>query len=448
MLTLSLLRHAKSSWKIPMLPDHDRPLAARGETDAPLMGKTMTERGIDPDLVLCSSARRTRDTLALVLPELKIEPKVVYEDALYHATPAEMLDMLRQVAPGASRVMVVGHMDEIGFMVKEITKDGYIKFLPLGGWWGHVALGQRMRIITSQGPVLGIVGSKPPHMLSATEREKVLDIKAMFIDVGVQAKFDVKKKLGIKVGDPIIPDSDFTIMGNKQVYCSKAFDNRSACAAVYTPAQIGGRSCARVVQENEATRTRKSAATADRIYIRIGYTSSRRNRFPLPGSGRLQHRVTDVLRPKCIAEIGLGGFAGELGGFPDSGANSPPWRLYLRSGDLADPGPGGTAVFLENREDSVGGGAFGINMNGWPDQPKLTRWQQNLPASYHHRAGGLSYADGHSEIHRWTDPRTMPPINKKGRFVSDAAFWAGAQNSPNNRDITWIQERATRRIAP
>ena len=96
-----------------MLPDHDRPLAARGETDAPLMGKTMTERGIDPDLVLCSSARRTRDTLALVLPELKIEPKVVYEDALYHATPAEMLDMLRQVAPGASRVMVVGHNPEI-----------------------------------------------------------------------------------------------------------------------------------------------------------------------------------------------------------------------------------------------------------------------------------------------------------------------------------------------
>ena len=130
------------------------------------------------------------------------------------------------------KVMVVGHMDEIGFMVKEITKDGYIKFLPLGGWWGHVALGQRMRIITSNGPVLGIVGSKPPHMLSASEREKVLEIKDMFIDVGVEAKFDVKKKLGIKVGDPIIPDSNFTVMGNKDVYCSKAFDNRSACAVV------------------------------------------------------------------------------------------------------------------------------------------------------------------------------------------------------------------------
>ena len=71
------------------------------------------------------------------------------------------------------RVMVMGHMDEIGFMVKEITKEGYVKFLPLGGWWGHVALGQRMRIITSKGPVIGVVGSTPPHLLPMKEREKV-----------------------------------------------------------------------------------------------------------------------------------------------------------------------------------------------------------------------------------------------------------------------------------
>jgi phosphohistidine phosphatase len=124
MLTLSLLRHAKSSWKNPTLADRDRPLATRGETDAPLMGKAMAERGIDPDLVLCSSARRTRDTLALVLPELKVEPKVVYDDALYHATPAEMLDMLRQVAPGASRVMLVGHNPEIQSFALDLVGSG------------------------------------------------------------------------------------------------------------------------------------------------------------------------------------------------------------------------------------------------------------------------------------------------------------------------------------
>ncbi|NOY88716.1 MAG: M42 family metallopeptidase [FCB group bacterium] len=130
------------------------------------------------------------------------------------------------------KVLIVSHMDEIGFMVKEVTKEGYIKFLPLGGWWGHVALGQRMRVITSQGPVTGVVGSKPPHLLPQEERKKVLEIKDMFIDVGVIEKFDVKKKLGIKPGDPIIPDSEFTILGNKKMYMAKAFDNRVSCAIV------------------------------------------------------------------------------------------------------------------------------------------------------------------------------------------------------------------------
>ena len=128
------------------------------------------------------------------------------------------------------RVMLAGHMDEIGFMVKEITSDGYIKFLPLGGWWGHVALAQRMRIVTSKGTVIGVVGSVPPHNLPPEDRKKVLEIKDMFIDVGAQKGYDVRKKLGIRVGDPIIPNSDFIIMGNPKMYLSKAFDNRVACA--------------------------------------------------------------------------------------------------------------------------------------------------------------------------------------------------------------------------
>ncbi len=130
----------------------------------------------------------------------------------------------------APRVLVEGHMDEIGFMVKEITKEGYIKFLPLGGWWGHVALGQRMRVITNKGPVIGVIGSTPPHLLQPKEREKVLEIKDMFLDVGCQEKFDVKKKLGIRLGDPIVPDAGFVVMGNPKNYLSKAFDNRMGCA--------------------------------------------------------------------------------------------------------------------------------------------------------------------------------------------------------------------------
>jgi len=124
MLTLSLLRHAKSSWKNPTLPDRERPLASRGVADAPVMGRAMTERGIDPELILCSSARRTVDTLALVLPELKVEPKVVYEDSLYHPSPAEMLEMLRAIQPGANRVMIVGHNPEIQAFALDLIGSG------------------------------------------------------------------------------------------------------------------------------------------------------------------------------------------------------------------------------------------------------------------------------------------------------------------------------------
>lgn len=130
------------------------------------------------------------------------------------------------------RVLIVGHMDEVGFMVKEITDEGFIKFLPLGGWWGHVALAQRVRVMTSKGPVLGVIGSKPPHILPPEERKNVIEVKDMFIDVGAQEKFDVVKKLGIRVGDPIIPVSSFEILGNKKAYMAKAFDNRAACGVV------------------------------------------------------------------------------------------------------------------------------------------------------------------------------------------------------------------------
>jgi phosphohistidine phosphatase len=124
MLTLFLLRHAKSSWNNPSLPDQERPLATRGINDAPLMGKAMAERGLDPDLVLCSSARRTRDTLDLVLPELRVEPQVVYDAALYHASPEQMLEMLHAIQPGANRVMLVGHNPEIQAFAIDLVGAG------------------------------------------------------------------------------------------------------------------------------------------------------------------------------------------------------------------------------------------------------------------------------------------------------------------------------------
>ncbi|KPJ59420.1 MAG: peptidase M28 [Latescibacteria bacterium DG_63] len=129
-------------------------------------------------------------------------------------------------------IMLAAHMDEVGFMVKQITKEGFIKFLPIGGWWGHVALAQRVILRTSKGDFEGIIGSKPPHELQEEEKKKVLDFKDMFIDAGASGNFNVRSRLGVKPGDPVVPFSPFTIMGNKRLYMAKAWDDRMGCAVI------------------------------------------------------------------------------------------------------------------------------------------------------------------------------------------------------------------------
>lgn len=122
--------------------------------------------------------------------------------------------------------------------------------------------------------------------------------------------------------------------------------------------------------------------------------------------------------------------------------NATGWRVYRRSGDFVDPGPGGTWVFIDMREDSINTGGFFVDMSGYPDKPAEVFQSTDYPASYHNRAGGLSFADGHSEIRRWVDPRTTPPVRKGGNFL----WQSGWGPSPNNRDLMWLQERSTRRI--
>ena len=127
------------------------------------------------------------------------------------------------------KVMLAGHMDEIGFMVRHVTEDGFIKFLPLGGWWDQVLLGQRVIVKTHNGDLVGIIGAKPPHMLSADERKKVVQRKDMYIDIGATSRAEVEE-VGVRVGDPIVPDSHFVRLANGKTYLSKAFDDRLGCA--------------------------------------------------------------------------------------------------------------------------------------------------------------------------------------------------------------------------
>ncbi len=102
---------------------------------------------------------------------------------------------------GYPRIMLDGHCDEIGFMVKYIDKNGFIYFSPIGGIDPHIVPGQRVKIYTKQGPILGVVGKKPIHVMKKEEREKVVEFSHQWIDIGVGSKKEVEKIL--EIGDSI-----------------------------------------------------------------------------------------------------------------------------------------------------------------------------------------------------------------------------------------------------
>ncbi|HHW54296.1 MAG: M42 family metallopeptidase [bacterium] len=130
---------------------------------------------------------------------------------------------------GEPRVMLAAHMDEIGFMVKSITPDGFLRFTPLGGWTDQVLLAQRVVVKGSKGDVPGVIGSKPPHLLDEEERKKLAKIKDMFIDVGAKDREEAEA-FGIRPGDPIVPAGSFETLKNENLLLAKAWDDRAGCA--------------------------------------------------------------------------------------------------------------------------------------------------------------------------------------------------------------------------
>jgi endoglucanase len=111
------------------------------------------------------------------------------------------------------KIMLAGHIDEIGFVITEIEKKGFLRFHQLGGWWDQTLLTQEVVIKPSRGDekVIGVIGAPPPHVLSPEQRSKVVTKDKMFIDIGCSSAKEVKE-LGIRVGDPAVPHSKFRTM--------------------------------------------------------------------------------------------------------------------------------------------------------------------------------------------------------------------------------------------
>ena len=130
------------------------------------------------------------------------------------------------------RILLDSHLDEVGFIVQQVTEAGYVKFLPLGGWWTHTLLAQRVTIATKNGKVPGIIGSVPPHLLGAGARDKVIDMKKLFIDIGAENAEQATEEFGVLPGCPIAPYGPFQPMKNSKLFSAKAFDNRVGVALV------------------------------------------------------------------------------------------------------------------------------------------------------------------------------------------------------------------------
>ena len=144
-------------------------------------------------------------------------------------------------------------------------------------------------------------------------------------------------------------------------------------------------------------------------------------------SGRTMPRVRSMAMNNWVG--GNGDDPNNLQGFWDA---DKVWRVYSKASDMTDPGPSMTWVFLDERNDSINDGYWVVWMTGYPNaaQTKIV----DFPGSYHNRAGGFSFADGHSEIKKWQDPRTTPSKVTQLNIAS-----------PNNRDMVWLQERSTRK---
>jgi prepilin-type N-terminal cleavage/methylation domain-containing protein/prepilin-type processing-associated H-X9-DG protein len=119
-------------------------------------------------------------------------------------------------------------------------------------------------------------------------------------------------------------------------------------------------------------------------------------------------------------------------GYWGAGGN---WLVYRKLAEIVIPGPSMTYVLLDERQDSINDGYFALEMDGYPSQS--TTKIVDYPASYHGGAAGFAFADGHSEIHKWRDPRTTPPLSKTEIPLNVP--------SPNNKDVYWMQERSTRK---
>ncbi|MEM3699565.1 MAG: M42 family metallopeptidase [Candidatus Bathyarchaeia archaeon] len=213
----------------------------------------------------CGVAGREDEVRSLMKTFLKPYVDEVREDKLGNVIG------VKKGEKNAPKVMLAAHMDEIGLLVKTISKDGYLQFTKIGGIDDRILLAQKVIVYTEKGPLHGIIGSKPPHIQKEEERKKVLTYDELFIDIGAENE-EQAKKMGVKIGDSVGFDIKFAKVG-KDIVIGKAFDDRVGCTVmIETMKQLKKTECTiyavGTVQEEVGLRGATTAAFG--IYPDVG----------------------------------------------------------------------------------------------------------------------------------------------------------------------------------
>ena len=165
--------------------------------------------------------------------------------------------------------------------------------------------------------------------------------------------------------------------------------------------------------------------------------------FKCPSDQSVCPSATGALVPRLLSismNMCVGGFCPGVNGPGDDGGWSfaDSYRIFSKTTDLTAPGPAKTFVFMDHRPDNLNWSNFMTDMTGYsPANPALFNFQE-WPGFFHDGGAGVSFADGHIELHRWTDRRTTPPAGPNGTFLNSPSA------SPNNPDIAWLQDHSTR----
>jgi len=172
----------------------------------------------------CGVAGREEEVKRLLSEMLKPYVDEVKEDKLGNIIG------VKRGGENAPKVMLAAHIDEIGLLVKTISKDGFLQFTKIGGIDDRILIAQNVIVHTEKGPLHGIIGSKPPHIQKEEERKKVVTYDELFIDIGAES-FEEAKQMGVKIGDPVSFNIKFAKIG-KDSALGKAFDDRVGCAVM------------------------------------------------------------------------------------------------------------------------------------------------------------------------------------------------------------------------